>query len=846
MEIKIALAGNPNCGKTTLFNALTGSNQFVGNWPGVTVEKKEGKLKGHKDVVIMDLPGIYSLSPYTLEEVVARNYLISERPDAILNIIDGTNLERNLYLTTQLVELGIPVVVAINMMDVVKKNGDKINTDQLAKELGCQVYEISALKGTGIKEAAELAVKATESKVPMVPQHSFNGVVEHAIAHIEEAFLNDVPEEQQRWYAIKIFERDEKVIEQLGMSEQVKTHIEKDICAAEKEMDDDSESIITNERYIYIASIIKDCYKKKNQGGLTTSDKIDKIVTNRWLGLPIFAVVMFLVYYISMVTVGSAATDWANDGLFGDGWHLFGIGSSDAEDAADEYGSSLDIINAFIEQQGGEAIDNEADDFDVDAAKATADNLLATVDKSATADYTVEDEETLEETTETAKYADLKAAVAAAEKYSFADPDPADYGVWVPGIPVLIESGLDAVNCADWLKGLILDGIVAGVGAVLGFVPQMLVLFILLAILEACGYMARIAFVMDRIFRKFGLSGKSFIPILIGTGCGIPGIMASRTIENERDRRMTVMTTTFIPCGAKTPFIAMIAGAIFGGSAWVATGAYFIGIAAIIISGIMLKKTKMFAGDPAPFVMELPAYHMPTVGNVLRSMWERGWSFIKKAGTIITLSTIVVWFLLNFGWTDAGFGMLNFDGLEGAAMEAAQAECILAKIGNLISWIFTPLGWGDWKMTVAAITGLVAKENVVGTFGQLFGFAEVAEDGQEIWGTLASSMSQIAAYSFLVFNLLCAPCFAAMGAIKREMNNTKWFWFAIGYQCLLAYLVSLCIFQFGTLFTGGGFGIGTVAAIVVLIGFLYMLFRPYKESTSLNTKTVSSVKAASK
>jgi len=585
MEIKIALAGNPNCGKTTLFNALTGSNQFVGNWPGVTVEKKEGKLKGHKDVVIMDLPGIYSLSPYTLEEVVARNYLISERPDAILNIIDGTNLERNLYLTTQLVELGIPVVVAINMMDVVKKNGDKINTDQLAKELGCQVCEISALKGTGIKEAAELAVKAAESKVPMVPQHSFNGVVEHAIAHIEEAFLHDVAEEQQRWYAIKIFERDEKVIEQLGMSEQVKAHIEKDICAAEKEMDDDSESIITNERYIYIASIIKDCYKKKNQGGLTTSDKIDKIVTNRWLGLPIFAVVMFLVYYISMVTVGSAATDWANDGLFGDGWHLFGIGSSDAEDAADEYGSSLDIINAFIEQQGGEVIDNEADDFDVDAAKTTADNLLATVDKSATADYTVEDEETLEETTETAKYADLEAAVAAAEKYNFADPDPADYGVWVPGIPVLIESGLDAVNCADWLKGLILDGIVAGVGAVLGFVPQMLVLFILLAILEACGYMARIAFVMDRIFRKFGLSGKSFIPILIGTGCGIPGIMASRTIENERDRRMTVMTTTFIPCGAKTPFIAMIAGAIFGGSAWVATGAYFIGIAAIIISG---------------------------------------------------------------------------------------------------------------------------------------------------------------------------------------------------------------------------------------------------------------------
>lgn len=826
MEIKIALAGNPNCGKTTLFNALTGSNQFVGNWPGVTVEKKEGKLKGHKDVVIMDLPGIYSLSPYTLEEVVARNYLISERPDAILNIIDGTNLERNLYLTTQLVELGIPVVVAINMMDVVKKNGDKINTDQLAKELGCQVCEISALKGTGIKEAAELAVKAAESKVPMVPQHSFNGVVEHAIAHIEEAFLHDVAEEQQRWYAIKIFERDEKVIEQLGMSEQVKAHIEKDICAAEKEMDDDSESIITNERYIYIASIIKDCYKKKNQGGLTTSDKIDKIVTNRWLGLPIFAVVMFLVYYISMVTVGSAATDWANDGLFGDGWHLFGIGSSDAEDAADEYGSSLDIINAFIEQQGGEAIDNEADDFDVAAAKTTADNLLATVDKSATADYTVEDEETLEETTKTAKYADLEAAVAAAEKYNFADPDPADYGVWVPGIPVLIESGLDAVNCADWLKGLILDGIVAGVGAVLGFVPQMLVLFILLAILEACGYMARIAFVMDRIFRKFGLSGKSFIPILIGTGCGIPGIMASRTIENERDRRMTVMTTTFIPCGAKTPFIAMIAGAIFGGSAWVATGAYFIGIAAIIISGIMLKKTKMFAGDPAPFVMELPAYHLPTAGNVLRSMWERGWSFIKKAGTIITLSTILLWFLMNFGWLDGHFGMLD--------METQLNDSILAKIGGVIAPIFKPLGWGNWKMAVAAVTGLIAKENVVSTFGMLFGFgSEIAEDGQEVWGTLAHSMSAIAAYSFLVFNLLCAPCFAAMGAIKREMNNTKWFFFAIGYQCGLAYLVSLCIFQIGSLFTGATFGFGTIVAVAIIIAFIYLLFRPYKQSKTL-------------
>ena len=824
MEIKIALAGNPNCGKTTLFNALTGSNQFVGNWPGVTVEKKEGKLKGHKDVVIMDLPGIYSLSPYTLEEVVARNYLISERPDAILNIIDGTNLERNLYLTTQLVELGIPVVVAINMMDVVKKNGDKINTDQLAKELGCQVCEISALKGTGIKEAAELAVKAAESKVPMVPQHSFNGVVEHAIAHIEEAFLHDVAEEQQRWYAIKIFERDEKVIEQLGMSEQVKAHIEKDICAAEKEMDDDSESIITNERYIYIASIIKDCYKKKNQGGLTTSDKIDKIVTNRWLGLPIFAVVMFLVYYISMVTVGSAATDWANDGLFGDGWHLFGIGSSDAEDAADEYGSSLDIINAFIEQQGGEAIDNEADDFDAAAAKTTADNLLATVDKSATADYTVEDEETLEETTETAKYADLEAAVAAAEKYNFADPDPADYGVWVPGIPVLIESGLDAVNCADWLKGLILDGIVAGVGAVLGFVPQMLVLFILLAILEACGYMARIAFVMDRIFRKFGLSGKSFIPILIGTGCGIPGIMASRTIENERDRRMTVMTTTFIPCGAKLPIIALIAGAFFDNAGWVAWSAYFVGIAAIICSGIILKKTKMFAGDPAPFVMELPAYHMPTVENVLRSMWERGWSFIKKAGTIILLSTIVLWFLMNFGWADGSFGMLEAEQLDSS---------ILAAIGSVIAPIFAPLGWGNWKMAVAAITGLIAKENVVATFGILFGFAEVAEDGAEIWGQLGASIVPIAAYGFLVFNLLCAPCFAAMGAIKREMNNTKWFWFAIGYQTVLAYIVAFCIYQIGSVFTGNIHVVGLIIALLFVAGFIYLLVRPYKESDTL-------------
>ena len=728
MGVKIALAGNPNSGKTTLFNALTGSNQFVGNWPGVTVEKKEGKWKEDKEVVIMDLPGIYSLSPYTLEEVVARNYLITERPDAILNIVDGTNLERNLYLTTQLLELGIPVVMAINMMDIVRKNGDEINTKKLAEKLGCEVVTISALKGDGIKDAASRAVNHAGQKAGQESVHEFAPEVENYLNEIEGRLGYEIPEEQKRFYAIKLFERDDKIKDAMKNAPDV----EDIIARAEKEMDDDAESIITNERYSFIGSIIGDCLKKNKTQELTTSDKIDRIVTNRWLALPIFAAVMWLVYYVSVTTVGSILTDWTNDTLFGE---------------------------------------------------------------------------------------------------------------WI--IPAA-QSFFEGIGCADWLTGLIVDGVISGVGAVLGFVPQMLVLFIFLAFLESCGYMARIAFIMDRIFRKFGLSGKSFIPMLIGTGCGVPGVMASRTIENDRDRKMTVMTTTFIPCGAKLPIIALIAGALFDGASWVAPSAYFVGIAAIICSGIILKKTKMFAGDPAPFVMELPAYHMPTVGNVLRSMWERGWSFIKKAGTIITLSTIVVWFLLNFGWTDAGFGMLNFDGLEGAAMEAAQAECILAKIGNLISWIFTPLGWGDWKMTVAAITGLVAKENVVGTFGQLFGFAEVAEDGQEIWGTLANSMSQIAAYSFLVFNLLCAPCFAAMGAIKREMNNTKWFWFAIGYQCLLAYLVALCIFQFGTLFTGGGFGIGTVAAIVILIGFLYMLFRPYKESTSLNANTVSSVKAASK
>lgn len=724
MGVKIALAGNPNCGKTTLFNGLTGANQFVGNWPGVTVEKKEGKWKGDKEVVIMDLPGIYSLSPYTLEEVVARTYLITERPDAILNIVDGTNLERNLYLSTQLMELGIPVVMAVNMMDVVAKKGDKINIKELSKKLGCQVVEISALKGTGIQEAAKAAVAAANSKNAAVPVHKFAAEVEHYLDEIEGKLGSEVPESQKRFFAIKLFERDDKIGEAMKSA----PNVESIITEAENAMDDDSESIITNERYNYIASIIGGCLTKGSKETLTTSDKIDRIVTNRWLALPIFAVVMYIVYYVSVTTVGSILTDWTNDTLFGE---------------------------------------------------------------------------------------------------------------WI--IPAA-QSFFEGIGCADWLTGLIVDGIISGVGAVLGFVPQMLVLFIFLAFLESCGYMARVAFIMDRIFRKFGLSGKSFIPMLIGTGCGVPGVMASRTIENDRDRKMTVITTTFIPCGAKLPIIALIAGALFDGASWVAPSAYFVGIAAIIVSGIILKKTKMFAGDPAPFVMELPAYHWPTVGNVLRSMWERGWSFIKKAGTIITLSTIIVWFLLNFGWTDAGFGMLNFDGLEGAAMEAAQAECIMAKIGNLIAWIFAPLGWGNWKMAVAAITGLVAKENVVGTFGQLFGFAEVAEDGAEIWGNLANSMTQVTAYSFMVFNLLCAPCFAAMGAIKREMNSAKWFWFAIGYQCGLAYLVSLCIYQIGTLITTGTFGVGVIVAALIIVGFIYMLFRPYKESNSLKTN-ISSVAA---
>ena len=830
MNIKIALAGNPNCGKTTLFNALTGSNQFVGNWPGVTVEKKEGKLKKHDDVVIMDLPGIYSLSPYTLEEVVARNYLIEERPDAILNIIDGTNLERNLYLTTQLTELGIPVVIAVNMMDVVRKNGDQINVKELSRQLGCEIVEISALKGNGVMEAAEAAVKAAQGKTKTIPMHTFSGPVEHAIAHIEEAAVHTMPEEQQRWYAIKIFERDDKVLQKMNIPADVMQHIQQDIQAAEKELDDDAESIITNERYVYIAEIIKSCYKQKNKGQLSTSDKIDKVVTNRWLGLPIFAVVMFLVYWIAMVAVGAPATDWANDGVFGDGWHLLGIGSKAYNETNDEYTAAVQAVNAFL----GTEIDPEAEDFDAQTLLSDMKSFQPTSD---TATVDVEDEETLAINTMTAYYDALpegadkmddvvQMTYVDAVKYltenGFDAPDPADYGVWVPGIPVLVSNGLESAGAADWLSGLINDGIVAGVGAVLGFVPQMLVLFLMLAFLEACGYMARIAFVLDRVFRKFGLSGKSFIPMLIGVGCGVPGVMASRTIENERDRRMTVMTTTFIPCGAKVPFIAMIAGAIFGGSAWVSTSAYFIGMAAIIVSGIMLKKTKMFAGDPAPFVMELPAYHWPTLGNVLRSMWERGWSFIKKAGTIILLSTIFVWFTTYFGWVDGTFRMLD---------ESEIQSSILAAIGGVIAWIFKPLGWGNWQAAVASITGLVAKENIVGTLGILYG----GGDGT-VYQNIGAAFTGISGFSFLVFNLLCAPCFAAIGAIKREMNNRKWTWFAIGYQCGFAYLVGLMINQFGNVFTGNLNVIGLIAALAALALMVYMLVRPYKEATRLNAK----------
>lgn len=805
MNIRIALAGNPNCGKTTLFNALTGSNQFVGNWPGVTVEKKEGKYKKNNEVIITDLPGIYSLSPYTLEEVVARNYLIDERPDAILNIVDGTNLERNLYLTTQLLELGIPVVIAINMMDVVNKNGDKINTSELSRQLGVKIYEISALKETGIEDAVKEAINVASGKAK-IPQHIFSGSVEHAIAHIEEAAIHGLAEEQQRWYAVKIFERDEKVIEKLQVKPEIISHIESDIKAVEEEMDDDSESIITNERYIYIASIIKSSYKKNNKGGLSTSDKIDKIVTNRWLGLPIFAAVMFIVYWVAMVAVGAAATDWANDGLFGDGYHLFGIGTSEYEEVAEEYNDASLIVEGY-------------------------DSYVETNGKAPEGDfeYSIEDEETLEVTYELASLEDYENAVTILEKHG-EEPDPSSYGIWVPGVPAVIESGLNALNVSEEgagavVRGVVLDGIVAGVGAVLGFVPQMLVLFFMLAFLEACGYMARIAFVLDRVFRKFGLSGKSFIPMLIGTGCGIPGIMASRTIENERDRRMTIMTTTFIPCGAKVPFIAMIAGAIFGGSAWVSTSAYFVGMAAIITSGIILKKTKMFAGNPAPFVMELPSYHMPTLKNVLRSMWERGWSFIKKAGTIILLSTIVVWFTSYFGFTDEGFRMLSEDELN---------LSILANIGNLISFIFIPLGFGNWQATVASITGLIAKENIVGTMGILYG------GSGDVYVTLGTTFTQITGYAFLVFNLLCAPCFAAIGAIRREMNNMKWTWFAIMYQCGFAYAIALMINQFGKIFTGrvegAGDVIGVGAATIVLIYMIYMLVRPYKEATKFTKK----------
>lgn len=804
MDLRIALTGNPNSGKTTLFNALTGSNQFVGNWPGVTVEKKEGKLKKHDGVIITDLPGIYSLSPYTLEEVVARNYLVDERPDAILNIIDGTNLERNLYLTTQLTELGIPVVVAINMMDVVRKNGDKINTAELSRALGCKVVEISALKGTGVMEAAEAAIDAAKNS-KTVPMHTFSGTVEHAIAHIEEAAVHNMPEEQQRWYAIKIFERDDKVLEKVKLGKSTLDHIETDIKAVENELDDDAESIITNERYVYIGEIIKGCYKKKSAGALSVSDKIDKVVTNRFAALPIFAVIMFLVYYISVSTVGTFVTDWTNDGLFGDGWHLFGIGTSDYDDAMTDYAAEHVWTDEMISTVDAAVENGVIGAEDIQSAIAEEDFGAFDEAYGSFADSMAKEGYDISEIYDAALGEDAEGV-----------PDTSEYGVWVPGVPVLVQDGLDAANSPEWLSGLLVDGIVGGVGAVLGFVPQMLILFILLAFLEACGYMARIAFVLDRIFRKFGLSGKSFIPMLIGTGCGVPGIMASRTIENERDRRMTIMTTTFIPCGAKLPIIALIASALFGGAWWVAPSAYFVGIAAIIISGIMLKKTKMFAGDPAPFVMELPAYHLPTVGNVLRSMWERGWSFMKKAGTIILLSSIIIWAGSCFGTVDGAFTF---------STEMELEDSVLGMIGNALCWIFSPLGFGNIKATIATIMGLVAKEEVVGVFGVL--------DFED--------MTQLAAYSFLVFNLLCAPCFAAIGAIKREMNSAKWTWFAIGYQCLFAYAVSLMIYQFGSAFSGNLNVIGLIAAIIVIGFMLYMLFKPYKEATKL-TKKVKVVK----
>ncbi len=837
MSIKIALAGNPNCGKTTLFNALTGSNQYVGNWPGVTVEKKEGKLKIDKDVTLMDLPGIYSLSPYTLEEVVARNYLIHEEPDAIINIVDGTNLERNLYLSTQLIELGIPVVMAVNMMDIVKKSGDKINTAKLAESLGCQVVEISALKGTGIEEAAKCAVALARKKAPVKLVHKFDPKVEKSILAVSGK-LTEVKEAQKRFFAIKLLEKDEKIAAMLEGTYDVSAEIK----AMEDAFDDDTESIITNERYSYISSIIDGCLKKASgKNAMTISDKIDRVVTNRILALPIFAVVMFLVYYIAMSTIGAAATDWTNDNLFGDGFHLFGIGTAAYEEKAEEYGGAAEVIDGFVSyaealgmdvEQIADALDAESEDFDPETAAAAMDELTAMFDASAEATYLVEDEETLATEEMTSTYDELLEAVEIAKSYGCEEPDPAEDGIFVPSIPDAIAAGLTKLDCADWLYGLIVDGIVAGVGAVIGFVPQMLVLFFLLAILEYCGYMARVAFIMDRIFRKFGLSGKSFIPMLIGMGCGVPGIMASRTIENEKDRRMTIMTTTFIPCGAKVPFIAMIAGAIFGGSPWIATSAYFIGIIAIICSGIILKKTKMFAGDPAPFVMELPAYHWPTVGSVLRSMWERGWSFIKKAGTIITLSTIAVWFTTYFGFAEDGFRMLAEEEIE---------YSILARVGSAIAWIFIPQGWGNWQATVASITGLVAKENIVGTLGILYRAGE---------GTVYQNMSAVfttaSGFSFMVFNLLCAPCFAAMGAIKREMNNAKWFWFAIGYQCGLAYLASLVVYRIAGLFTGAcTFGFWSVVAVMIIAGFLYMLVRPdQKQTKSFGTK--SKVKASAK
>ena len=823
MSIKIALAGNPNCGKTTLFNALTGSNQFVGNWPGVTVEKKEGKLKEHRDVTIVDLPGIYSLSPYTLEEVVARNYLITERPDVILNIIDGTNLERNLYLTTQLAELGIPMIAAVNMMDVVERDGDRIHVKSLKKALGCEVYEISALKGSGVMEAANACVRLAESGEKTMPQHSFCGSVEHALAHIEEYALHDRSQEEQRWYAIKLFERDEKIIEQLGLDEEKISHIEQDITDCERELDDDAESIITGERYSYIDSVIRGCYEKKRKGRASVSDQIDRIVTNRFLALPFFALVMVIVYYVSVTSVGSVATDWANDGVFGDGWHLFGIGSAAYEEAAEEYEDARQKTEAYLAAAEEAGIDVAAMTAALDAGESelyeTLARQIAGAGEAASVVGTaqvLDDNGEVEETFPVFAQ-DFLEAVKAEE------PEAAGYGVWIPGIPVLAEGVLETLGTAKWLNSLILDGIIGGVGAVLGFVPQILVLFLFLAFLEACGYMARIAFIMDRIFRRFGLSGKSFIPMLIGTGCGVPGIMASRTIENDRDRKMTILTTTFIPCSAKLPIIALIAGAMFGGAWWVSPSAYFLGIAAIIVSGIILKKTKMFAGDPAPFVMELPAYRLPAAGNILRSMWERGCSFIKKAGTIILLSSIVLWFLQGFGWEDGGFCMVE-----------NLNNSVLARIGGMVAPLFAPLGWGDWKAAVAAVTGLVAKENVVNTFGVLYsGLDEVSENGWQIWANMRLEFTALSAYSFLAFNLLCAPCFAAMGAIKREMNSAKWTWFAIGYQTLFAYAVSLCIYQIGTLLSGGGFGIATAAAMAVMAAFLYLLFRPDRKSRPL-------------